>query len=118
MVEEDNVPWGSLVVLAAKPHQENVPWHEYQWRLCVSNQKMNQVTSPFTFPIHRFDDAVQDIDRKERYFISMDMNSGYWQLVTEEEACKRLASFIPDRKRRCKVITMGALNAVLTFVAI
>ena len=61
-VEEDDGPWGPLVVLAAKPHQQNVPWHEYQWRLCVSYQKLNQVTRPFTFPIPWCDDAVQDIN--------------------------------------------------------
>ena len=33
-VEEDNVPWRSLVVLSDKPHQENVPWYKYQWS-CV-----------------------------------------------------------------------------------
>ena len=26
VVEEDNVPRGALVVLSAKPHQENVPY--------------------------------------------------------------------------------------------
>ena len=30
VMEEDNVPWGALVVLYAKPHPENVPWNEYQ----------------------------------------------------------------------------------------
>ena len=27
VVEEDNGPWGSLVVLAAKTHKENFSWH-------------------------------------------------------------------------------------------
>ena len=34
VVEEGDVPWGEILVLAEKPHQENVPWHDYQWRLC------------------------------------------------------------------------------------
>ena len=41
MVEEENRPWRALMVLAAKPHKEDVPWHEYQLRLCVSYQKLN-----------------------------------------------------------------------------
>ena len=41
VTEGYNEPWGPLVVLAAKPHQENVPWHKYQWRICVSYQNMN-----------------------------------------------------------------------------
>ena len=50
VVEEDDRTWGALVVLFEKPHQENVPCHEYQWRLCVSYRKPNQVTHPFTSP--------------------------------------------------------------------
>ena len=56
---------------------------DYEWRLCVSNQKLNQVNRPFTFPIPRYDDAVQDIDIQAKYFIAVDMDSGYWQVVTE-----------------------------------
>ena len=62
VVEEDDGKWGALVVLAAKPHQENLPWSEYQWRLCVSYRKMNQTTHPFILPTPRCDDAVQDIN--------------------------------------------------------
>ena len=36
LIEDDEGPWGALIVLAAKPHQEKVPWNEYKWRLCVS----------------------------------------------------------------------------------
>ena len=117
VVEEDDGTWGALVVLAAKPHQIVLPWHKYQWRLCVSYQKLNQVTRPFTFPIPLCDDSVQDIDTEEKYFISVYMDSGYWQVVAEEEARERLKLFTPDGKRRWKVITIGELNAAPTFVA-
>ena len=84
VVEDDEGPWGALVVLAAKPHQDNVPWHEYQWRLCVSSRRLNQVTKPFVFPIPRCDDAVEHIDTEAKYFIAVDMDSGYWQVVAEK----------------------------------
>ena len=29
-LEEDDGPWVALVVIDAKPHQEKIPWHEYQ----------------------------------------------------------------------------------------
>ena len=29
VVEEDDGPWGALLVIAAKPNQEDVPWHDY-----------------------------------------------------------------------------------------
>ena len=76
VVEEDIGPWGVLVVLAEKPHQENVPCHEYQSKLCVSYRKLNQVTRTFTSPLPCCDDAVQDIDTEEKYLISVE-----WTLV-------------------------------------
>ena len=86
MVEEDDGPWGALVVLAEKPHQEKLPCHEYQWRLCVSYQKLNQVTHPFTFPIPCCDYAVQYIYTESKYLIFVDMDIRYWRVVAEEEA--------------------------------
>ena len=81
VMEEYDGPWEALVVLSGKSHQENVPWHKYQWRLCVSYQKMNQITHPFTFSVSRCDDAVQYIETEAKYFIAVDMDSGYWQVV-------------------------------------
>ena len=98
LVEEDDGPWGALVDLAAKPCQENVPWYEYQWGICVSHQKLSQVTRPLTFPIPRSDDSVQDINKEAKYFIAVDTNIGYFQVVSEEETRKILAFFTPDRK--------------------
>ena len=81
MLEEYNGPWVSLVVKAAKPRQETVPYHKYQWSLCVSYQNLNQVTRPFAFPIPRCDDAVQEIDTEANCIIDVDMGSGYWEIV-------------------------------------
>ena len=61
VAEKDDGLWGSLVVIAAKPHQEKVLWHKYQWMMCVSYQKLTHVTRPFTFPITLCDDEVQEI---------------------------------------------------------
>ena len=52
-------PWGSLIVLAAKPHQEHVSnIDDFVWRLCVSYRALNRITKPFQFPIPRCDDSV------------------------------------------------------------
>ena len=110
VVEEDDGPWGELLVLATKLHQENVPWYKYQWKLCVSYRKVNQVTCPFTLTIPFCDDAIQEIYTEAKHFISVDMESGYRQVVAEEEARERLAFFTLDRKRRLKVMHMGDIN--------
>lgn len=52
-------PWGSAIVLAAKPHQEHIEnIEDFIWRMCVSYRKLNSVTKPFQYPIPRCDDAI------------------------------------------------------------
>ena len=63
-----------------------MPWNEYQWKLYVSYQKLNQVTRLFDLSIPRCDDAVKNIDIKSKYFIAVDIDSGYWKVVEEEKA--------------------------------
>ena len=81
---EDGEPWGELVLLSAKKHQENVPRHEYQWRMCVSYPKRNQVNNPFSFPIHCYNDAVQYIDTEAECFISVYTDSEYLHVIVED----------------------------------
>ena len=45
-------PWGSSIVLAAKPHQEHISnIYDFVWRMCVSYRRLNQITLPFEYPI-------------------------------------------------------------------
>ena len=60
---------------------------------------------------------MQDIDTEVKYFIDVDMEICYWQVMAEEEARKRLEFFTPDGKRRKKVMPMGSLYAAATFLA-
>ena len=58
-IEECHGPWGSLIVLAPKPHQEHVDdINDFVWRMCVSYRAINAVTRPFTYPIPRCDNAI------------------------------------------------------------
>ena len=56
----------------------------------MSYQKLNQVTQTFAFPMPLCNDTVQDMDTEEKYFIAVEMDSGYWQLVVGEEARERI----------------------------
>jgi Reverse transcriptase (RNA-dependent DNA polymerase) len=116
LIEDDDGPWGALIVLAAKHGQENTPWHEYIWRLCVSYRRLNQITRPFKFPIPRCDNAVMDISLRAKYFISFDLDSGYWQISLEPTSRPKTAFFTPSGKKHWTVMHMGSLNA-MSFVA-
>ena len=60
---------------------------------------MNQVTCPFNLPIPFCDDTVQDIDTEAKYFVAVDTDSDYWQVVAEEEAREKLEFFTTNRNR-------------------
>jgi hypothetical protein len=95
LIEDDDGPWGAIIVLAAKPNQEEIPWHQYTWRLCVSYRRLNQVVRPFTFPIPRCDDAVADIPPWAKVFLSFDLDCGYWQVAMDPASRSKTAFFNP-----------------------
>jgi hypothetical protein len=117
IIEDDDGPWGAPIVLAAKANQEHLHWSQYVWRLCVSYRKLNAIVRPFTFPIMRCDDAVREIG-DSRCFITLDLDSGYWQVECESSSKAKLAFFTPTGKKRFKTMPMGATNAHPVFVAI
>ena len=116
LIEDDDGPWGSPVVLASKPNQEHVHWSQYVFRLCVSYRALNAVTRPFLFPVKRCDKAVELIGEAE-YVITMDLDAGYWQMMLNKQSRSKTAFYIPRGKKRWKRTPMGATNAHPAFVA-
>jgi hypothetical protein len=114
----DNVfgPWGSQIVLAAKPDQAHVAWYAFIFGLCVSYQKVNAVTRPFRFPTPRCDDPVRGI--RSNYFLTMDLDCGYWQVKLDKMSQEKTVFYVTDGKKHWKVMPMGATNAHPFFVAI
>ena len=98
MIEDDDGPWGAMVVLASKPNQGHKHWSEYIWRLCMSYRQLNAVTRPFTYPARRCDDAVQALGHS-RYFITMDLYWGYWQTFLYWKSKGKTGFFIPFGKK-------------------
>ena len=116
LIEDDDGPWGSPVVLASKPNQEHVHWSQYVFRLCVSYRALNAVTRPFLFPVKRCDEAVELIG-EAKYVITMDLDAGYWQMFLNKQSRSKTAFYIPRGKKRWKRTPMGATNAHPAFVA-
>ena len=43
--------WGSLIVLAPKPHHEQINNINFVWRMCVSYRKLNSISLAFEYLI-------------------------------------------------------------------
>ena len=108
-------PWGSAIVLAAKPHQEHIEnIEDFIWRMCVSYRKLNSVTKPFQYPIPRCDDAISImvVGANCVWIITVDARQGYHQVAVRKIDREKLAFFAPDYKKYTfKVMPFGPTNA-------
>jgi len=114
-IEECGGAWGSMIVLAAKPHQEHIEdIKNFIWRMCVSYRGLNKVTKPFEYPIPRCDDAIHifQVGSCQIWVITVDARQGYHQVCVRAIDREKLAFFSPDDKKYCfKVMPFGPVNA-------
>lgn len=94
--------------------QENIPWWDFIWRLCVSFCAVNRITRPFKFPFRQCDDAVIYIGCAT-YCISINMDSRYWQVPMELRSWSKMAFFGVQEKLTWTTMPMEALNAAPLF---
>ena len=116
IIEDDNGPWGSPVILASKPDQAHVHWSEFVFRLCISYRMLNTVPRSSTFLITRCDEAVERVGDTQ-YYITADLDAGYWQVKMNESSKDRPAFFSSDGKKDWNSMQMGAMNTYAFFVA-
>ena len=81
-IEECGGAWGSIIVLAAKLHQEHIDnIKKLLWRMCVSYRSLNRMTNSFEYPIPRCDDAISifQVGSSIIWIITADARQGYQQ---------------------------------------
>ena len=120
-IERCEGPWGSMIVLAQKPHQEGIiNIEDFIWRMCVSYRGLNAVTKPFQFPIPRCDDAVIILGTGagDIWIISLDARQGYHQVSVRKLDREKLVFFAPNDRKYCfNVIPFGPTNAPTFYTA-
>ena len=99
-------PWSSPIVLVSKKDGSS--------RFCVDFRKVNDLTIKDAHPIPRIDDTLDALSGS-RWFSTLDLTSGYWQ-VEMEEADKEKTAFSTYRGLfQFKVMPFGLANAPSTF---
>ena len=86
-------PWGSLILLVPKPHQESYnSINDFVWRLYINCRPLNGVTKNFEFSIPRCADSIENFgDFSGRmYFISLNARSGYHQISARRHDQEKL----------------------------
>ncbi|GBM93182.1 Transposon Ty3-I Gag-Pol polyprotein [Araneus ventricosus] len=82
IIEESVSPWTSPVVLVKKK--------DGTWRFCVDYRLLNKRTKKDVYPLPRIDYAFDSIS-ETKFFSSVDLKSGYWQIEVDKQNREKTA---------------------------
>ena len=83
-------------------------------RFCIDYWKLNSVTKPDVFPMPRIDDMLDQLG-KSKYFSTLDLASGYWQMRMDPDSQEKTAFVTPQGLYKILVMPFGLINAPSTF---
>ena len=106
VIEESTSPWCSPIVMVRKK--------DGKYRFCVDLRAVNNVTRAMSHPLPRVDDALDTL-AEAKYFSSLDMASGYWQVEIAPEDREKTAFTTGKGLHHFKVMAFGLKNAGPTF---
>jgi len=106
IVEEASGPWSSPIVLVRK--KDGTP------RFCVDYRRVNDVTQKDAHPLPRIDDTLDTLSGA-KWFSTIDLASGYWQVEVEPSDRPKTAFATPFGLHQFRVMPFGLCNAPSTF---
>ena len=106
VIEPSNSPWASPVVLVKKK--------DGSLRYCIDYRKLNAVTIKDSYPLPRIDDSLDTL-RNAKYFTTLDLASGYWQIELSDDAKEKSAFCTTSGLYQFRVMPFGLTNAPATF---
>ena len=106
VIEPSSSPWASNVVLITK--RDGTP------RFCIDYRKLNDCTIKDAYPLPRVDDLIEAL-AGTKFFSSLDLNSGYWQVGMKPEDKEKTAFATTMGLFQFTVMSFGLANAPSTF---
>ena len=98
-------PWASPILLVAK---------DRSMRFCVDYPKLNAITKLDVYPLPWIDDSL-DLLANSRYFTSLDLASGYWQVGMDPASQEKTEFITYAGLYEFTVMPFGLCNALATF---
>ena len=83
-------------------------------RFCMDYQKVNAITHKDAYSILRVDDTLDTL-AGAKWFTTLDLLSGYWQVEVEPSDKQKTAFCTPEVLYKFNVMSFGYCNAPATF---
>ena len=106
IIKDSQSPWASPIVLVAKKDGST--------RLCVDYREVDKATKKDCYPVPPIDVTLQNLQDK-RWFSSLDLASGYWQVPLTEKAKEISAFTMTAGQFEFNVLPFGLTNAPSAF---
>ncbi len=111
IIEDSRSPWSSPILLVQKKPDAD---GKRSFRFCIDFRKLNAVTVKDCYPLPRIDDTVDALSGS-KYFTTLDLASGYWQVPLSEKDKEKTAFSANSRLYQFKLMPFGLSNAPSTF---